>query len=180
MVRPLSRKDIFYSGSVTNLREYQSQKSLTNYRNSVISLTKYERDAQARDAVSEVEKGEREYLGWTNGPIEFQYCLDYWWHTECFFLFLFSFSLLAEYDLCPCLVLPESFKSAISTMLDVSLLKDPVFMLIGISNVFGMAGLYVPFVYLVDAASLNVSKNNRTFLDQNISIFGRLMANQWH
>lgn len=44
-------------------------------------------------------------------------------------------------------------------MLDVSLLKDPVFMLIGISNVFGMAGLYVPFVYLVDAASLNVSLN---------------------
>lgn len=42
-------------------------------------------------------------------------------------------------------------------MLDVSLLKDPVFMLIGISNVFGMAGLYVPFVYLVDAASINVS-----------------------
>lgn len=65
MVRPLSRKDIFYSGSVTNLREYQSQKSLTNYRNSVISLTKYERDAQARDArdaASEVEKGERMYF----------------------------------------------------------------------------------------------------------------------
>lgn len=41
-------------------------------------------------------------------------------------------------------------------MLDVSLLKDPVFMLIGISNVFGMAGLYIPFVYLVDAAKLNV------------------------
>lgn len=37
-------------------------------------------------------------------------------------------------------------------MLDVSLLKDPVFLLIGISNVFGMAGLYVPFVYLVNAA----------------------------
>lgn len=42
-------------------------------------------------------------------------------------------------------------------MLDVSLLKDPVFMLIGISNIFGMAGLYVPFVYLVDAATINVS-----------------------
>lgn len=63
MVRPLSRKDIFYSGSVTNLREYQSQKSLTNYRNSVISLTKYEKDARdARDGISEMEKGgEREY-----------------------------------------------------------------------------------------------------------------------
>lgn len=34
----MSRKDIFYSGSVTNLPEYQSQKSLTNYRNSVMSL----------------------------------------------------------------------------------------------------------------------------------------------
>lgn len=64
MVRPLSRKDIFYSGSVTNLREYQSQKSLTNYRNSVISLTKYEKDSRgdARDGISEIEKGgERKY-----------------------------------------------------------------------------------------------------------------------
>ena len=42
-------------------------------------------------------------------------------------------------------------------MMDMSLLKDPVFLLIGISNVFGMAGLYVPFVYLVDAAVLDVS-----------------------
>lgn len=41
-------------------------------------------------------------------------------------------------------------------MMDMSLLKDPVFLLIGISNVFGMAGLYVPFVYLVDAAVLDV------------------------
>lgn len=38
MVRPMSRKDIFYSGSVVNLPEYQSQKSLTNYRQSVISI----------------------------------------------------------------------------------------------------------------------------------------------
>lgn len=151
MVRPLSRKDIFYSGSVTNLREYQSQKSLTNYRNSVISLTKYERDARdARDGISEVEKGERMYfLPNIYRIIKIE---------SCFMNFLiFSSNFFTEYDLCPCLVLPDSFKSAISTMLDVSLLKDPVFMLIGISNVFGMAGLYVPFVYLVDAASLNVS-----------------------
>lgn len=52
-------------------------------------------------------------------------------------------------------------------MLDVSLLKDPVFMLIGISNVFGMAGLYVPFVYLVDAASLNVKQHFYTTTDSN-------------
>lgn len=46
-------------------------------------------------------------------------------------------------------------------MMDISLLKDPVFLLIGISNVFGMAGLYVPFVYLVDAAVLDVSEISR-------------------
>ena len=65
--------------------------------------------------------------------------------------------IFLEYDLCPCLVLPESFKSAMATIMDMSLLKDPVFMMIGISNVFGFAGLYVPFVYLVDAAVQDVS-----------------------
>lgn len=42
-------------------------------------------------------------------------------------------------------------------MMDVSLLRNPVFLLICISNVFGMAGLYIPFFYLVDAAVKNVS-----------------------
>jgi predicted MFS family arabinose efflux permease len=59
-------------------------------------------------------------------------------------------------DLCPCLTLPESFKSTLAAMMDVTLLKDPVFMLISISNFFGMMGLYVPFVYLVDSATLVV------------------------
>lgn len=59
MIRPLSRKDIFYSGSVTNLREFQSQKSLSNYRNSVISLPKYEKEMRdARDGITDAEKGQ--------------------------------------------------------------------------------------------------------------------------
>lgn len=53
-------------------------------------------------------------------------------------------------------------------MMDTSLLKDPVFMLIGISNVFGMAGLYVPFVYLVDVAKESVIL---TILKSNENIF---------
>ncbi|KAH9630090.1 hypothetical protein HF086_004796 [Spodoptera exigua] len=113
MVRPMSRKDIFYSGSVLNLPQYQSQKSLQGYRNSVLSLP------QSRQT----------------GDLERQ----------------------EQYDLCPCLSLPDSFKSALSSMLDVSLLRDPAFMLIGVSNIFGMAGLYVPFVYIVDAARLSIS-----------------------
>ncbi|XP_053671968.1 monocarboxylate transporter 13-like [Anopheles nili] len=134
MVRPLSRKDIFYSGSVTNLKEFQSQKSLTNYRNSVVSLTKFEKEHRY-DVRDDVEKGREE-----------------------------------QYDLCPCLKLPESFKNAIGAMMDVSLLRDPVFMMIGVSNIFGMAGLYVPFVYLVDAAVMDgIEQNSASFL---ISIIG--------
>lgn len=73
MVRPMSRKDIFYSGSVTNLREYQSQKSLTNYRNSVISLTKYEKEMRgdSRDSCgvgSDLEKGPTESK-WPHGKM---------------------------------------------------------------------------------------------------------------
>lgn len=73
-----------------------------------------------------------------------------------------TFTNVSE-PLCPCLVLPESFTEALATMMDMSLLKNPVFLLIGISNVFGMAGLYVPFVYLVDAAKLDVSKEDERF-----------------
>lgn len=130
MVRPMSRKDIFYSGSVVNLPEYQSQKSLANYRQSVISLPKSVR-GEIKDV--DIEKPPQQ-------------------------------------PLCPCLVLPDSFKEALGTMMDMSLLKDPVFLLIGISNVFGMAGLYVPFVYLVDAAMLDgIENNSASFL---LSIIG--------
>ncbi|XP_038213881.1 monocarboxylate transporter 3 isoform X3 [Zerene cesonia] len=136
MVRPMSRKDIFYSGSVLNLPQYQSQKSLQGYRNSVLSLP------QSRQT----------------GDLERQ----------------------EQYDLCPCLSLPASFKSALSSMLDVSLLRDPAFMLIGVSNVFGMAGLYVPFVYIVDAAVMNkVEESKASFLLSIIGItntFGRIMC----
>nr|XP_023030049.1 monocarboxylate transporter 14-like isoform X2 [Leptinotarsa decemlineata] len=36
IIPPLGRKDIFYSGSLTNLKEFQSQGSLNHYRQSVI------------------------------------------------------------------------------------------------------------------------------------------------
>ncbi|XP_053604996.1 monocarboxylate transporter 12 isoform X4 [Plodia interpunctella] len=137
MVRPMSRKDIFYSGSVLNLPQYQSQKSLQGYRNSVLSLP------QSRQT-GDLERQEHR----TTSPE----------------------TISKEYDLCPCLALPNSFKSALSSMLDVSLLKDPAFMLIGVSNMFGMAGLYVPFVYLVDAAKANgIEQSQASFL---ISIIG--------
>lgn len=55
-VRPLSRKDIFYSGSVMNLPEYQSQKSLQSYRQSIMSIPKYSRE-QLTSENADAEKG---------------------------------------------------------------------------------------------------------------------------
>lgn len=140
-IRPMARKDIFYSGSIVNLPEYQSQKSLANYRQSVMSIPRCSRSAVNIDATDQ-----------EMGPDD---------------------------GCCACLPLPESFKSVLSSMMDVTLLKDPVFMLIGISNIFGMAGLYVPFVYLVDAAKVaNIEDGQASFLLSIIGItntFGRVM-----
>ena len=53
--------------------------------------------------------------------------------------------------------LPESIGGTLSQMMDFSLLKDPVFLLIGVANVFGMLGFYTPYVYLPGAAIEKVS-----------------------
>ncbi|CAH1108313.1 unnamed protein product [Psylliodes chrysocephalus] len=55
-------------------------------------------------------------------------------------------------------------------LIDFSLLKDPVFLIIAISNLFGMTAFYIPFVYLVDLAELEGIANSRAaFL---ISVIG--------
>ena len=111
LARPLARKDVFYSGSVTNLPEYQSQKSLGSYRQSIVSIPK---------AVQSGKAGEKQSGG-------------------C------------------CRCIPEATRKEISGLMDFSLMKDPVFLFIGISNIFGMLGFYVPFVYIIDAATTKVS-----------------------
>lgn len=139
LIRPMSRKDIFYSGSVLNLPEYQSQRSLAGYRASIMSLPRY----GSKNIAASCHVGAADQTDLEKGPPQ---------------------------DVCPCLTMPDSIKSVLASMLDYSLLKDPVFLLIGISNVFGMAGLYVPFVYLVDAAvQQGIDANQASFL---LSIIG--------
>nr|CAD7432758.1 unnamed protein product [Timema monikensis] len=110
IVKPMQRKDIFYSRSVVNLPEFKSQKSLSSYRQSVVSLPRYVRDkADMVDIAKESDCGH-------------------------------------------CYESRESFKTTLIGMMDISLLRDPVFLLISISNLFGIMGLYIPFFFLVDAA----------------------------
>ncbi|KAF2347093.1 Major facilitator superfamily [Trinorchestia longiramus] len=78
-------------------------------------------------------------------------------------------SLLPQ-ALTPSHCLPEAMRGTLSQMMDFSLLKDPVFVLIGIANVFGMLGFYTPYVYLPGAAEeKGIDGTRATFL---ISIIG--------
>ncbi|CAH2004158.1 unnamed protein product [Acanthoscelides obtectus] len=109
-VKPMERKDVFYSQSVLNLKEFQSQKSLNEYRRHSLASAK-----------------------------------------------------------------PKNSSNEL-----LMLFKDPVFMLIGISNLFGMAALYVPFVYIVECAVTDgISKGKASFLISIIGItntIGRLLV----
>ena len=44
-------------------------------------------------------------------------------------------------------------RAALKEMVNVKLLFDPIFLLIGISNAIGMIGFYTPFVYLPSMAA---------------------------
>ena len=55
-------------------------------------------------------------------------------------------------------------------MLSVSLLLNPSFLLIAVSNLLGMLGFYVPFVFLPNMAEgRGITKENANFL---LSIIG--------
>ncbi|KAL8616120.1 hypothetical protein ACOMHN_066607 [Nucella lapillus] len=65
---------------------------------------------------------------------------------------------------------PQSVKDTLQEMLDLSLLKNPHFLLICLGNVLAFLGFYVPFVFGVDlAVSLGISKSRAAFL---ISVIG--------
>ena len=60
--------------------------------------------------------------------------------------------------------------SVLKEMVNVELLLNPTFLLVGASNVFGMLGFYVPFVYLPNMAALRgVSVEDANFL---LSVIG--------
>ncbi|XP_064118472.1 uncharacterized protein LOC135223692 isoform X4 [Macrobrachium nipponense] len=139
MLRPMSRQDIFYSGSIANLREFKSQASMLSYRESALNLQGTGASRVVLDAI--------------DGPEDEKVC-------------------------CSCL--PESMRGTLSQMMDFSLLKNPVFLMIGVANLFGMLGFYTPFVYLPAAAQeKGVDPEYSTFLISLIGItntVGRVLS----
>ncbi|XP_050701205.1 uncharacterized protein LOC126987842 isoform X1 [Eriocheir sinensis] len=139
MLRPMSRQDIFYSGSIANLREFKSQASMLSYRESALNLQGTGASRVVLDAL--------------DGPDESD-------------------------EKCACL--PESIRGTLGQMMDFSLLKNPIFLLIGVANLFGMLGFYTPFVYLPSAAmEKGVEPEYATFLISLIGItntIGRVLS----
>ncbi|CAL1531968.1 unnamed protein product [Lymnaea stagnalis] len=104
---PLSRKDIFYSGSLLNIPMYRSHPDV--YKATVTSVS--DRPISLSETESFSKKGG---LG----------------------------DIMNE------------FRQTMKDMLSLSLLKNPVFLMFGISNFFTSIGFNMPFIFLPDRAKL--------------------------
>lgn len=111
--RPMYRDDIFFTGSLVRIPQYQSQTSL-GYHMSVTRLP----------TQTDVEEIEEE----------------------------------------SCKICPEAVRRTLATMLDITLLKSPSFMLLAISGFFTMMGFFVPFMYITQRATSGG-------MDQNVALF---------
>ncbi|KAJ8969652.1 hypothetical protein NQ314_001654 [Rhamnusium bicolor] len=79
-----------------------------------------------------------------------------------------------------CKLCPEAFRRALATMLDISLMKSPSFLILAIGGFFTMMGFYVPFMFLVDRASESgMNKITAVWLVSSIGIantIGRVLC----
>jgi hypothetical protein len=74
-----------------------------------------------------------------------------------------------------CKICPEAVRRTLSTMLDVSLLKNYSFIMLAFSGFFTMLGFFVPFIYIADRAKLaGIDKETAVFLLSAIGIFNTI------
>ncbi|KAE9553175.1 hypothetical protein FO519_003614 [Halicephalobus sp. NKZ332] len=166
--RPMSRQDIFLQGSIRNLKEFKEEgNNFRQYRESQISIPaavvaqSLSTMSQAGDIadLSSRMGGSRysritQGLGFEEEDVEF-------------------------YDDSKCKFIPLPIRNALSQMVDVNLLKNPIMMLLCVSNIFGMLGFYIPFVFIIDLAKTReADQNSATLLVSIIGItntFGRVI-----
>ncbi|GMT05721.1 hypothetical protein PENTCL1PPCAC_27895 [Pristionchus entomophagus] len=139
--KPMNRKDIFYGGSIRNLKEFDHEgRNLHAYRESMLSIpTAVLSRAASKMSVANGDLMDTGRFGGSRmsrvtgglAPEE---------------------DLEEFYDDSKCKWIPLSIRTAFSDMIDLELLKDPVMMLLCISNVLGMMGFYIPFMFLKDLA----------------------------
>lgn len=121
--RPLYRDDIFFSGSLVRIPGYQSQTSL-QYHMTVTRLPTH----------NDVEE--------VSVLIGFGFGLQFIFQSLMISFFKF------QEENAHCRICPEAVRRTLATMLDMSLLKSPSFMLLAVSGFLCMMGFFVPFMYV--------------------------------
>ncbi|KAK0397538.1 hypothetical protein QR680_002162 [Steinernema hermaphroditum] len=163
-MRPLNRRDIFYQGSIRNLKEFGEEgNNYRSYRESQISIPA----AVVAQSVSHLSHGgDMTDFGSRMSRI--------------------TGGLIAEeleeldfVDDSKCKCIPYVIRNAFSEMIDLELLKEPVMLLLTISNILGMLGFYVPFMFVISMATeKGLSKSDAALLLSIIGItntFGRVI-----
>ena len=161
IVRPLYRKDAFFSGSVNHLINSEQKRSMTpstsqifDYRHSIISIPRHSR----RQSSLSIHRGSIVASHLSIPPS------------------VRKASIIDKIDDEGA----EPIISGMKEMTNLDMLKNKLFLLIGISNALGMLGFYVPFVYLPNMAYTNgIDKHKANFLISMIGIsntIGRVLA----
>ena len=76
-----------------------------------------------------------------------------------------------EKESCLCRLLPKSAKDIIREMLDVTLFREPIFLVAAVGNLFAFIGLFIPFVFIADRAiMMGISVDKAAFL---LSVIGQ-------
>nr|XP_012215074.1 PREDICTED: monocarboxylate transporter 12-B isoform X3 [Linepithema humile] len=87
---------------------------------------------------------------------------------------------VAEEESGTCYLCPESVRRILTTMLDLSLLRSPSFLILAISGGLTMMGFYTPFMYVADRAiKADINESTAMFLVSVIGIgntIGRIVC----
>ena len=168
IVRPLYRKDVFYSGSVTHLTYNEATNQIVRNQSSgkFSNVPSFANLDEYRHSIISIPRGTSRRQS-----------------TAAFSIAGRSSIVASHLSIPPAVrrasgIPPEDddgeggrpIISALKEMINVQILANPLFLLICISNVFGMLGFYTPFVYLPNMAnSKGIAKEDANFL---ISIIG--------
>ncbi|CCD72668.1 MFS domain-containing protein [Caenorhabditis elegans] len=147
--RPMNRQDIFYGGSIQNLKEFKEEGTMAGYRASTLSIPR----SVVGQAVSQLNlsrTGSR--LGGPGIAEDEEEMIEPFVDDGC------------------CKVLPLPMRNALSEMIDLNLLKNKTMMILCISNLLGMMGFYIPIMFLKDLSeSMKLDMSLAMFL---VPIFG--------
>jgi len=149
IVRPLSRKDIFYSRSIYSIDDEPEESlkgGLKSNRQSYISMQ------------SGLRSNKQSFVSIHRGSLVNSHL---------------ALPAIAEKEDKEVVLVDNNrgIMEVLKEMMNFSLLSNPLFLLIGISNAFGMIGFYTPFVYLPSMAATfdDISVEDAAFL---VSIIG--------